>query len=496
MGAAKSRPVREAPVRYVAKQLPRVDRTPVEQQFKKPEFTAQGINRRLDDVNTEPLMYVETSKDASSTELTDHTAPRWYLNTYMEMVDNQRTDQVIISGNLPLSWERDKFEPYALVRGRIDDEDLRWVLAAEQRKKGVDALLPSTKLERDVLQDILDTVELPRMQYRNYKGKLHKTIEDANTHIAARKEQLERAREEEILRKIGYSEEEVLQEEQYLNNRTRGVKSLDALGASLREKKRRERAAQANEMEDLLEERRTQELEAGVAAFTEEELLEKPEVLGIKPKPYGTRRQVYKHVYAADFGKDDRNQAKFQWWLDRTRRIKRAVDTIHGVPVYNERLSANEEQTRKQMREAAEFNFTLSQAQGAKGFTDPRGHYDEFMSVLRQNKDLNDDSRVEVHEDDILKNDVFRFPHTKGHGPKSPPKRFTDKGEKPEKVCTDVNRLHRDEEAAQAVQQGVRAAEEVVRQHARSKQAAGKSDKESLGDVASYENDPSSKKEP
>ncbi|PWU83816.1 hypothetical protein C4B63_281g2 [Trypanosoma cruzi] len=171
MGAARSRPAREAPVRYVAKQIPRADRIPVEQQFKKPEFTAQGINRRLEDVNTEPLMYVETSKDASSTELTDHTAPRWYLNTYMEMVDNQRTDQVIISGNLPLSWERDKFEPYALVRGRIDDEDLKWVLAAEQRKKGVDELLPSTKLERNVLQDILDTVELPRLQYRNYKGK-------------------------------------------------------------------------------------------------------------------------------------------------------------------------------------------------------------------------------------------------------------------------------------------------------------------------------------
>ncbi|RNE97376.1 putative dynein heavy chain [Trypanosoma rangeli] len=219
------------------------------------------------------------------------------------------------------------------------------------------------------------------MQYRNYKGKLHETVEDANTHIVARREQLERAREEEILSKIGYSEEEVLQEEQYLNNRTRGVKSLDALGASLREKKRMERAAQANEMEDLLEERRTQELEAGVADFTEEELLEKPEVLGIKPKPYGTRRQVYKQVYAADFGKGDRNQAKFQWWLDRTRRIKRAVNGIHGAPVYNERLSVNEEQTRKQMREAAEFNFALSQTQGAKGFKDPRGHYNEFVSA-------------------------------------------------------------------------------------------------------------------
>ncbi|KEG07592.1 putative dynein heavy chain [Trypanosoma grayi] len=474
MGAARSKPVREAPVRYVAKQLPRVDKTPVEQQFKKPNFTAQGINKRFDDVNNEPLMYVETSKDASSTELTDHTAPRWYLNTYMEMVDNQRTDQVIITGNLPLSWERDKFEPYALVRNRIDDEDVKWVLAPEQRSRSLDALLPSTKLERGVLQDILDTVELPRRQYRNYKGKLHKTIEDANTHLAARKEQIERAREAEILRKIGYSEEEVMREEQYLTNRPRGVKALDELGVSLRERKRKERATQMSEMEDMLEERLTEQLEAGEATFTEAELLQKPEELCIKPKPYGTRRQVYKHIYAADFGKDGRNQAKFQWWLDRTRRIKRAVDTIHGVPVYNERLSANEEQTRKQMREAAEFNFALSQAQGAKGFTDPRGHYDEFMSVLRQNKDLNDDSRVEVHEDDVLENDVFRFPHTRGHGPKPPPKRFPDKDERPERVCTDVYRLHGDEEAAQAIQEGVKAAEEVYKKYAADKCEAEK----------------------
>ncbi|ORC91715.1 putative dynein heavy chain [Trypanosoma theileri] len=466
MGAVKSKPVREAPVRYVAKQLPRVDKVPVEQQFKKPEFTARGINKRLDDVNTEPLMYVETSKDASSTELTDHTAPRWYLNTYMEMVDNQRTDQVIISGNLPLSWERDKFEPYALVRGRIDDEDLKWVLAPEQRAKGLDEILSSTKLERSVLQDILDTVELPRTQYRNYKGKLHKSIEDANTHLAARKEQIEKARESEILRQIGYSEEEVMQEEQYLTNRPRGVKTLDDLGASLREKKRRQRAAETNEMEDLLEERRTQQLESGEMTFTESELLEKPEELSIKPKPYGTRKQVYKRIYAADFGKDEVNQVKFQWWLDRTRRIKRAVDTIHGVPVYNERLSANEEQTRKQMREAAEFNFSLAQAQGAKGFTDPRGHYDDFISILRQNKDLNDDSRVEVHEDDVLENDVFRFPHTKNHGPKPSPKRFEDKGEVPEKVCTDLHKLYDEEEATQAFQQGVKAAKEVYKQHA------------------------------
>ncbi|RHW68202.1 hypothetical protein DPX39_110024700 [Trypanosoma brucei equiperdum] len=491
MGAARSEPAREAPVRYVAKQLPRVDSTPVERQFQKPEFTAKGINKRLDDVNTEPLMYVETSKDASSTELTDHTAPRWYLNTYMEMVDNQRTDQVIITGNLPLSWERDKFEPYALVRGRIDDEDLKWVLAPEQRSKGVDALVEFTKLEKSTLQDVLDTVELPRTQYRNYKGKLHKSIDDANTHLAARKQQIEKARETEILRKIGYSEEEIMKEEQYLTNRTRGVKTLDELGASLRERKRKERAATVNEMEDLLEERRVQQLEAGEAVFTDEELVERPEELCLKPKPYGTRKQVYRHIYAADIGKDGVNQVKFQWWLDRTRRIKRAVDTIHGVPVYNERLSANEEQTRKQMREAAEFNFSLSRAQGAKGFTDPRGHYEQFTSVLRDNKGLNDDSRVEVHEDGVLENDIYRFPHTAGHGPKPPPKRFSDKGEGTERVCVDIHKLHDDDDARESLKRGVSAAREVFRQH-----VTGVVKPEESGERATHKQPPPSCEDP
>nr|CCC52691.1 conserved hypothetical protein [Trypanosoma vivax Y486] len=438
MGSYSAKVVREAPVRYVAKPCPRIDRSPVEQQFSKSEFSARGINRRFENVNTEPVMYVETSKDASSTELTDHTAPRWYLNTYMEMVDNQRTDQVIISGNLPISWERDKFEPYALVRGRIDDEDLRWLLAPEQRCKRTEDLVEFTKLERHTLQDILDTVELPRTQYRNYKGKLHKSISDVNTHLAVRKEQIEKAREAEVLRKIGYNEEEVLQEEQYLTQRPRGVKTLDELGASLREKKRKERAAIANEMEDLLEERRVRQLESGEAVFTEDELTSRPEELCLKPKPYGTRKQVYKRVYAADVGRDEINQVKFQWWLDRTRRIKRAVDTIHGVPIYNERLSANEEQTRKQMREAAEFNYSLSRAQGSKGFSDPRSHYDQFLGLLRENKELNNDSRVEVHEDDVLNHDIYRFPHTKGHGPRPPPKRFTDDERSPEDPDTDA----------------------------------------------------------
>lgn len=417
MGVVGSKPAREAPVRYVAKKMPRLDKTPVEQQFKKPVYTAQGINTRQDDVNTEPIMYVETSKDASSTEITDHATPRWYLNTYMEMLDNVRTDQTIISGNFPLSWERDKYEPYSLVRGRIDDEDLRWVLAPEQRKMGVEELLPHTKLDRNVLQDILDTVELPRVQYRNYKGKLHKTIADANTHMAARKEQVEKARESELLRQIGYSEEEVAREEQYMTNRPRGVKALDDLGVSIREKKRQARAQEASEMEEMLEQRRIEQIERGEATITEDDLYERPEHISSKLKPFQFRQTNTKKMYAADIGRNEQDGAKFHWWLDRRRRIKRAVDNIHGVPIYNERLSANEEQTHKQMREAAEFNFEMARAQGAKGFTDPRGHYDDFMSMLRYNKTIDGDSEttVEVHQEDGADHEVFRYPHTKDH---------------------------------------------------------------------------------
>lgn len=72
------------------------------------------------------------------------------------------------------------------MRGRIDDEDLHSVLAPKQRRKGVDEILENTKRERQALQDILDTAELPRVQYRNYKGKLHRSIEDTNTHMEAR----------------------------------------------------------------------------------------------------------------------------------------------------------------------------------------------------------------------------------------------------------------------------------------------------------------------
>lgn len=438
-------------MRYVAKQLPRLDSVPIEQQFKKPNFTAQGINQRRENVNTEPLMYVETAQEGGSTttEVTDHTAPRWYLNTYMEMLDNVRTDQTIITGNLPMSWQRDKFEPYALVQGRIDDEDLKWVLAPEQRKKGTDGLLEHTKLSREVLQDILDTVELPRVQYRNYKGKLHKSIENANTHMEARRKQLEKSREAEVLREIGYSEEEMAREEQYINTRTRGVTALDQLGASKREKTRLERSTAMSDLEDMIEERRVEQLEKGTYKLTETDITEKPQKLSLKPK-YQTsyRRGGGRKMYAGDFGKDKNDYEKFHWWLDRSRRVKRAVDSIHGVPIYNERLSANEEQNRRQMKEAAEFNFSMSLAQGAKGFTDPRGHYDQFIDMVRKNKEEEEKQPPSVHvfEDGVSQQSVFRYPHTKSHPPAptevSGPERF----DKAEPLDTNIHHLYGVEE--------------------------------------------------
>lgn len=443
MGNVASKKVREAPVRYVAKQVPRLDSVPIEEKFKKPNFSAQGINARKDDVNTEPLMYVETSQESSSTEVTDHTSPRWYLNTYMEMVDNLRTDQVIISGNLPMSWERDKFEPYSLVQGRIDDEDLQWVLAQEQRKKGVDGILEHTKLPREVLQDIMDTIELPRVQYRNYKGKLHKSIENSNTYMEERKKQLEKARETEALRQIGYSEEELAKEEQYLTRRSRGTQTLDMLGSSHREKRRLEHSMATSDLEDMLEERRVEQIEKGEYQLTEKDIYSKPDQLSLRPKyQMSFRSGGGRKMYAGDFGKDKTDYAKFHWWLDRSRRVKRAVDTIHGVPIYNERLSANEAQNKQQMKEAAEFNFSLSMAQGAKGFTDPRGHYDQFMEMMREHHKENQEPSVNIYEDDITKeHDVLKYPHTIGHAPR-PTQMVSKECHDPVKKSVDRNIHH------------------------------------------------------
>lgn len=435
MGAQKSKAMREAPVRYVAKQIPKVDNRPMEIQFKKPEYSKVGINQRTDDVNTEPLMYVETAKDGSNTELTDHVAPRWYINTYLELMDNAKEERVIITGNLPLSWDRDKYEPYSLVRGRIDEEDLDWVLSPEARKMPMEELVQHTKLDRATLQDILDSVEVPRAQYRNYKGKLHKAIDDPNSYLQNRKEQVEKAREAELLRNIGYSEKEVEKEEQYLTNRSRGVKTLDALGASSRSKRRQDRAHEFNQMEMLLEERRINQLEAGEYVATEEDVHEKGEMI-LRNNPMKVRTKA-KNKYLADINKDERNQAKIQWWLDRTRKIGRGTDKIHGVPIYNDRLATNDKQTREKMREAAEFNFGLSRAQGAKGFADPRANFDEVYEMMKDSKDEYQTSMVDVVEDGEGDRTIYRHPHTATHPPKEPGKPLPKNDISPKPIDSD-----------------------------------------------------------
>lgn len=66
--------------------------------------------------------------------------------------------------------------------------------------------------------------------------------------MSARKVQLERAREAQLLREIGFTEEEVAKDQQYLTNRPRGLKTLDDLGASTREREHLDRASKANDL--------------------------------------------------------------------------------------------------------------------------------------------------------------------------------------------------------------------------------------------------------
>lgn len=420
MGASKSKPMREAPARFVAKQLQRETKAP-EDQFRKPEYTKQGINKRLDNTNTEPLMYVETEKDENSTEVTDHTAPRWYLNTYMELVDNCREDRTIISGNLPASWERDKNEPYGLVRGRIDEEDLDWLLHPDQKKMSIDELLTHSKLDRETIEDLLAHVELARPQYRNYQGKIHKTIDDSENFLDHRNKQIEHNRETEVLKTIGFSDEEIANDEQYRTKRSRGVKALDDLGASIRSKKRMDKSFEQNEMRGILDQERISEIEAGTYVLTDDDV--KRDNTPLKSVYAGTmtnRSRTQTNSFRMDIGADPASHAKIDWWMSRSRRIKRGNDKIHGVPVYNERVQANEEQTQRQMQEAADFQFQFAKRQGAKGYIDPRGQYDEMMEMMRnRQKEGIDDTGVYVTEDDE-KHIVDRFPHTKDHP--APPK--------------------------------------------------------------------------
>lgn len=383
MGATASKPVRTAPARYVAKQLPRPQGDVLEE-FRKAQHTLVGINKTKEHVTTQPEPYIETKISGETTQQTDLIAPRWYINAWMEMVDNAREDRTVITGNLPVSWDRDKYEPYDLVRNRIDDEDLDWLLSPEARALPMDQLVGQTKLERQVLEDILATVEAPRRQYRNYKGKLHKAIEDPNTFLKDRKEKMAASREDELLREIGYSDEELASDRQYRTQRSRGVKTLDQLGVSLREKKRADRVTQHGEMNDMLEQRRQDMIEAGTYQPTEDELDRDPEQISfVGEGSYKAKYNKTKEMYKYDQGRNRVALSKMHWWVNRRREIQPNADKIGNVPTYNEKLTMQADQMQQQLEDAAAYSRSLHQAQGGKRWADPRAEFDSVMQAVR-----------------------------------------------------------------------------------------------------------------
>lgn len=395
MGNASAKPARTAPARYVAKQLPRAPQD-IEAEFAKAKHTIQGINKMKEKVSTTPQPHVEQRFKKEATQETDNTPPRWYMNTWMEMMDNVRTDRAVVSGALPNAWSRDHHEPYALVRNRIDDEDLDWLLN-EGKKMPIQELLQHTKLEREALEDILATVEAPRRQYRNYQGKLHKAVEETNTFIADRAKRMEENRNEELLRQIGFTDEELEDEKQYLTNRSRGVKTLDDLGASIRRKKRTERFAVHTDMEILLEERKAEQIEAGTYEPTEKEL-ERPEHAGVpKGQYYKSRFNAHKKTFRLDMSNDERDEKhrnKIVDWLEDRKKVEYGVDKYpDDLPKYHEGVSQSEESLKEELDRNSSRNMMLAKATGAKKWADPRQQYDTMLGIMR-NTDQSRDGTV------------------------------------------------------------------------------------------------------
>ena len=87
---------------------------------------------------------------------------------------------------------------------------------------------------------------------------------------------------------------------EYITQRSRGVKTLDDLGVSIRRKKRIERFAQQTDMEILLEERRLAQIEAGTYEPTEDEL-KRPVHVGMpKGAYYKPRYTAMKNTFRLD----------------------------------------------------------------------------------------------------------------------------------------------------------------------------------------------------
>jgi hypothetical protein len=397
MGATQSKASRTAPARFVAKSLPRAPKD-IQDEFTKAQHTLTGVNNRTEKVANTPQPYVEVGLTNSTTTTTEQATPKWQLNTWMEMMDNVKESKIVITGNLPNSWERDRSEPYSLIRNRIDAEDMDWLMH-EGKSLPIEQLVEQTKLERETLEDILATVEPPRRQFRNYQGKLHKTIEDPNTYLADRKKRISENREVELLKNIGYSDEEMVKEEQYNTNRSRGVKTLDQLGASIQSKKRRDRAAAHDDMELLLEQRKIAEIEDGTYEVTKEEAMARPaEVPGVnKKQQYVARQNPTTNIYRLDakVGTDGHNWNKMAWWAERRKTIPYGPDHTPDAPVYNERLEQTEESAKDEMDRSAVIAKQMAQAQGAKGFFDPRKQYGDMLDIMRaQNTEGKSDAEI------------------------------------------------------------------------------------------------------
>eukprot|EP00759_Apiculatamorpha_spiralis_P050138 PhF_6_TR4501/c0_g1_i2/m.6251 len=338
MGAkASASAARKTPTRYVAKPVFR-DPKELEAEYTRSIKTLKSINEtkeRETSMGPQPWVDNRGQENFMANAGNARSAPKWWINTWMELMDNMKEDHIIVTGQLPPSWDRDKYEPYSLVRNRIDTEDLRWVLE-DGKHLPVDELVGHTKLDRNALQNILDTVEMPREQYRNYKGKISRSIDDVNQHVTARKEQIKKAREMELLRRIGYTDEEMKKEDQYITNRTRGMAFLDDIGASVKEKHRRERKLEHQKQVEDMHRERMKLIEKGEYVPTSSEI-------NMRPKLFHERVRFNRSLerpmpgyerYERDAGRDPEWEAQLEEWANTRRQYQPIPSTIHGVPIY------------------------------------------------------------------------------------------------------------------------------------------------------------------
>jgi len=369
--AAGKAGVRKTPVRYVAKPVYRSPEE-IEAELTRSTTTLKSLNASKDAKQGAsqqgPQPWIDERGKKNWMESGARSAPKWWLNTYMELMDNSKEDRIIVSGALPAAWERDKHEPYSLVRNRIDTVDLKWLLE-EGRNMPLDELVQHSKLDKAALQNILETVEMPKRQFRNYKGKMVKSVDDTNEHLAQRKEEIKKARELELLRRIGYSDEELAREDQYITNRSRGVAMLDDLGASVKDKQRRERRDQAQISIEEKSRQRIAAIERGEYVPTPQELQTRQNHQKMfTEKADGRFRQLSRRnegieAYTRELGGNDGQGVDN--WLESRRKHDYGPNRHVGVPAYRGELSAPREasgqgENNNNVFKAAEENYATA----------------------------------------------------------------------------------------------------------------------------------------